>query len=106
MSASLSPTVNDPGFRAVTFDQLREYYRAQVDGLIEGGADVLLVETMFDTLNCKAALFAIEEAFEARGGAWPDDLGNNHRKSGRTLSGQTVEAFLHSIMHARRLRWA
>ena len=102
VSASLSPLVDDPGFRAVTFDQLRENYRVQVDGLIEGGADLLLVETVFDTLNCKAALFAIDEAFESSGRRLPLMIsGTITDKSGRTLSGQTVEAFLHSIMHAR-----
>ena len=80
-TASLSPDVNDPGFRAITFDELRVAYREAADGLIDGGADVLMVETIFDTLNAKAALFAIEEAFDARGGAPAgDDLRHHHRR--------------------------
>ncbi|MGI8604050.1 MAG: methionine synthase [Verrucomicrobiales bacterium] len=101
VTSSISPDVNDPGFRAVTFDQLRGAYRTQIDALIAGGADILLVETIFDTLNCKAALFAIEEACEAHGGRWPVMIsGTITDKSGRTLTGQTVEAFLYSVMHA------
>ena len=104
VTASLSPDVNDPGFRAVTFDQIKRSYRDQVDGLIEGGVDLLLVETVFDTLNAKAALFAIAEAFEERGKPLPLLVsGTVTDRSGRTLSGQTVEAFLNSTAHARPL---
>ncbi|NUP88388.1 MAG: methionine synthase [Candidatus Sumerlaeia bacterium] len=100
-TASLSPDVNDPGHRAVTFDQLVEAYQEQVAGLIEGGVDILLPETTFDTLNLKAALFAIENEFEARGARLPVMISVTVTdKSGRTLSGQTVEAFWTSIMHA------
>ncbi len=102
VTASISPDVNDPGFRAVTFDQLRHQYREQVDALIEGEVDVLLVETIFDTLNAKAALFAIEEVFEARGVLLPVMIsGTITDKSGRTLTGQTVEAFWNSVRHIR-----
>ena len=104
VTASLSPDVNDPGFRAVTFDQIRRSYRDQVDGLLEGGVDLLLVETVFDTLNAKAALFAIADAFEERGRSVPLIVsGTVTDRSGRTLSGQTVEAFLNSTAHARPL---
>jgi 5-methyltetrahydrofolate--homocysteine methyltransferase len=93
VTASLSPDVNDPGFRAVTFDQIKQTYRDQIDGLLEGGVDLLLVETVFDTLNAKAALFAIEDAFEERGRRVPLIVsGTVTDRSGRTLSGQTVEA--------------
>jgi 5-methyltetrahydrofolate--homocysteine methyltransferase len=103
-TASLSPDVNRPGFRAVTFDELREAYREAADGLIDGGADVLMVETVFDTLNAKAALFAIEEAFDARGGRLPVMIsGTITDASGRTLSGQTAEAFWYSVRHAQPL---
>lgn len=99
-TASLSPDVNDPGFRAITFDQLRIAYKQQVEALLDGGCDVLLVETIFDTLNAKAALFAIEEVKEARGADVPVMVsGTITDASGRTLSGQTVEAFLISIEH-------
>ena len=99
-TASLSPDVNDPGYRAVTFDQLASAYREQVKGLLDGGSDLLLIETVFDTLNAKAALFAIQEEFEERGEAWPVMIsGTITDASGRTLSGQTVEAFLHSVSH-------
>ncbi|MBE2217004.1 MAG: methionine synthase, partial [Ignavibacteria bacterium] len=98
---SLSPDVNDPGFRAVTFDQIRESYLEQVRGLIDGGVDILLVETVFDTLNCKAALFAINEYFDQTGKKLPVMVsGTITDLSGRTLSGQTVEAFWNSISHA------
>jgi 5-methyltetrahydrofolate--homocysteine methyltransferase len=101
-TASISPDVNDPGFRAVSFDDLRESYGEAARGLIEGGADLLLVETVFDTLNAKAALFAIEEAFEAAGKRLPVMVsGTITDRSGRTLSGQTPEAFWISIRHAR-----
>lgn len=98
---SLSPDVNDPGFRAVTFDQIKESYLEQVRGLIDGGVDILLVETVFDTLNCKAALYAINEYFDKIGRKLPVMVsGTITDLSGRTLSGQTVEAFWNSISHA------
>lgn len=101
-TASLSPDVNRPGYRAISFDQLREAYREAADGLIDGGADVLMVETIFDTLNAKAALFALEEAFDARGARLPVMIsGTITDRSGRTLSGQTAEAFYYSVQHAR-----
>ena len=96
----MSPDVNDPGYRAVTFDDLRIAYKQQVEALIDGGSDVLLVETIFDTLNAKAALFAIEEVKEERNLDIPIMVsGTITDASGRTLSGQTVEAFLISIQH-------
>lgn len=99
-TASLSPDVNDPGYRAITFDQLVEAYHEQIRGLVDGGADILLVETVFDTLNAKAALFAIETLFEETGKRAPIMVsGTITDASGRTLSGQTVEAFLYSISH-------
>jgi len=99
-TASMSPDVNDPGFRAVTFDELRIAYKQQVEALIDGGVDLLLVETIFDTLNAKAALFAIEEVKEERHIDIPIMVsGTITDASGRTLSGQTVEAFLISISH-------
>lgn len=99
-TASMSPDVNDPGFRAVTFDDLRIAYKQQVEALIDGGVDLLLVETIFDTLNAKAALFAIEEVKEERNLEIPIMVsGTITDASGRTLSGQTVEAFLISISH-------
>lgn len=99
-TASMSPDVNDPGYRAVTFDDLRIAYKQQVEALIDGGSDVLLVETIFDTLNAKAALFAIEEVKEERNITIPIMVsGTITDASGRTLSGQTVEAFLISIQH-------
>ena len=99
-TASMSPDVNDPGFRAVTFDELKVAYKQQVDALIDGGVDLLLVETIFDTLNAKAALFAIEEVKEERKIDIPIMVsGTITDASGRTLSGQTVEAFLISISH-------
>ncbi|WP_249684864.1 homocysteine S-methyltransferase family protein [Flavobacterium sp. CYK-55] len=99
-TASMSPDVNDPGFRAVTFDDLKIAYRQQVEALMDGGADLLLVETIFDTLNAKAALFAIEEVKEKRQSDIPVMVsGTITDASGRTLSGQTVEAFLISIAH-------
>ncbi|GAB2616486.1 homocysteine S-methyltransferase family protein [Novilysobacter erysipheiresistens] len=103
-TASLSPDVNRPGFRAVDFDELRVAYREAADGLIDGGADVLMVETVFDTLNAKAALFAIAEAFDARGARLPVMVsGTITDASGRTLSGQTAEAFWYSLRHAQPL---
>lgn len=99
-TASMSPDVNDPGYRAVTFDQLVAAYTEQVKGLIDGGVDLLLVETIFDTLNAKAALFAIDAYFEKIGSRLPIMVsGTITDASGRTLSGQTVEAFLISISH-------
>lgn len=101
-TASLSPDVNDPGFRAVTFDDLRTAYGQQVRGLIAGGADILLIETIFDTLNAKAAIFACFEAFAERGERLPVMIsGTITDASGRTLSGQTPTAFWHSVAHAR-----
>ena len=103
-TASLSPDVNRPGFRAVSFDELAEAYREAAGGLIEGGADILMVETIFDTLNAKAALFAIDDAFEVAGGRLPVMIsGTITDASGRTLSGQTAEAFWYSLRHARPL---
>ncbi|HME88235.1 MAG TPA: methionine synthase [Chthoniobacterales bacterium] len=104
VTASISPDVSDPGFRAVTFDQLRQAYIDQVNALIAEGVDLLLVETIFDTLNGKAALFAIAEVFERTGKKLPLVVsGTVTDKAGRTLSGQTVEAFLISIAHAQPL---
>ncbi|WP_440975641.1 homocysteine S-methyltransferase family protein [Pseudoxanthomonas winnipegensis] len=103
-TASISPDVNDPGFRNTSFEALRRTYREAVEGLIDGGADTLMVETIFDTLNAKAALFAIEEAFDGRGARLPVMIsGTITDASGRTLSGQTAEAFYTSLMHARPL---
>ncbi len=99
-TASMSPNVNDPGFRAVTFEDLRKAYKQQVEALIDGGVDLLLVETVFDTLNAKAALFAIEEVKDERNIDIPIMLsGTITDASGRTLSGQTAEAFLISVSH-------
>ena len=103
-TASISPDVNDPGARNVDFEALRASYYEQVEGLVEGGADVLLVETIFDTLNAKAALFAIDEFFEKSGERLPLIIsGTVTDASGRILSGQTVTAFWHSVRHARPL---
>ncbi len=97
---SLSPDVNDPGFRAVTFDDVKEAYREQLEGLLDGGIDLILIETIFDTLNAKAAIFAVEEALEARNIKLPLMVsGTITDASGRTLSGQTLEAFLNSVSH-------
>jgi 5-methyltetrahydrofolate--homocysteine methyltransferase len=99
-TASMSPDVNDPGFRAVSFDELVAAYKVQVEGLLAGGADLLLVETIFDTLNAKAALFAIEEVQQKQKTALPIMIsGTITDASGRTLSGQTVEAFRISLSH-------
>ena len=97
---SLSPDVNDPGYRAVTFDELVSAYKQQARKLIEGGADLLLIETIFDTLNAKAALYAVDELFEELGKHYPVMIsGTITDASGRTLSGQTTEAFLISMQH-------
>ena len=99
-TASISPDVDNPAFRHITFDQLKEAYTEQVNALIDGGVDLLLVETVFDTLNCKAALFAIEDVFETYGKRIPIMVsGTITDESGRTLSGQNTEAFLNSISH-------
>ena len=103
-TASISPDVNDPGARNIDFEALRAAYHEQAQALIEGGADVLMVETIFDTLNAKAALFAIDEVFEATGERLPIIVsGTVTDASGRILSGQTVTAFWHSVRHARPL---
>jgi len=103
-TASISPDVNDPGFRNVTFDELVEAYLEAIGGLVEGGADILMVETVFDTLNCKAALFAIESYFETHRVRLPIMIsGTITDASGRTLSGQTTEAFWNSVSHCSPL---
>jgi len=103
-TASISPDVNDPGARNVTFDELVEAYLEQARGLVDGGADVLLVETIFDTLNAKAAIYALETLFEETGRRWPVMIsGTITDASGRTLSGQVTEAFWYSVRHARPL---
>jgi 5-methyltetrahydrofolate--homocysteine methyltransferase len=103
-TASISPDVNDPGARNVDFEQLRAAYYEQVEALVEGGVDLLLVETIFDTLNAKAALFAIDEYFEKSGERLPLIIsGTVTDASGRILSGQTVTAFWYSVRHARPL---
>ena len=103
-TASISPDVNDPGARNVGFDELRAAYREQAEGLLDGGCDLFLVETIFDTLNAKAAIFALDELMEERGERLPVILsGTVTDASGRILSGQTVEAFWHSVRHARPL---
>ena len=103
-TASISPDVNDPGFRNTSFEELRLAYREATAGLIDGGADTIMIETIFDTLNAKAALFAIEEEFDARGARLPVMIsGTITDRSGRTLSGQTTEAFYASVAHGRPL---
>lgn len=103
-TASLSPDVNDPGFRAITFEELRVAYKQQAEALLDGGADILLVETVFDTLNAKAALYAIAEIKDERSAEIPVMLsGTITDGSGRTLSGQTAEAFLISVSHINLL---
>jgi 5-methyltetrahydrofolate--homocysteine methyltransferase len=103
-TASISPDVNDPGARNVTWDELAAAYRDAAEGLIEGGADLLLVETVFDTLNAKAALFGVEQAFDAAGQRLPIVVsGTITDASGRTLSGQTPTAFWYSVRHAKPL---
>jgi 5-methyltetrahydrofolate--homocysteine methyltransferase len=103
-TASISPDVNDPGARNVSFDELRASYREQAEGLLEGGCDLFLVETIFDTLNAKAALYALDELMEDTGERLPVIIsGTVTDASGRILSGQTVGAFWHSVRHARPL---
>jgi 5-methyltetrahydrofolate--homocysteine methyltransferase len=103
-TASISPDVNDPGARNVTYDELVEAYREATKGLLEGGSDVIFIETIFDTLNAKAAIFAVESVFEDLGQRWPIVIsGTITDASGRTLSGQVTEAFWHSIRHAKPL---
>jgi 5-methyltetrahydrofolate--homocysteine methyltransferase len=103
-TASISPDVNDPGARNVDFEQLRAAYREQADGLLEGGCDLFLVETIFDTLNAKAAIFALDELMAERGERLPVIVsGTVTDASGRILSGQTVGAFWHSVRHAKPL---
>ena len=103
-TASISPDVNDPGARNVVFDELVESYLEEARGLVDGGSDLLLVETIFDTLNAKAAIFALENLFEERGRRWPVLIsGTITDASGRTLSGQTTEAFWNSVRHVRPL---
>jgi methionine synthase I (cobalamin-dependent) len=101
-TASISPDVNNPGYRNVSFEELREAYAEQTRGLIEGGVDIILIETIFDTLNAKAAGYAVLEAFDAMGVALPIMVsGTITDRSGRTLSGQTAEAFWYSMRHLR-----
>jgi 5-methyltetrahydrofolate--homocysteine methyltransferase len=103
-TASISPDVNDPAARNVTFDELKDAYREQAEGLLEGGCDLFLVETIFDTLNAKAAIFALDELMEDSGERLPVIIsGTVTDASGRILSGQTVSAFWHSVRHARPL---
>jgi len=103
-TASISPDVNDPGARNVTFSELVEAYLEQANGLVDGGADILLIETIFDTLNAKAAIFAVETLFEERGRRWPVMIsGTITDASGRTLSGQVTEAFWNSVRHVKPL---
>ena len=103
-TASISPDVNDPGARNVTFDELAEAYQEAAEGLIEGGVDLLVIETIFDTLNAKAAIFGVEAAFDASGQRWPLIIsGTITDASGRTLSGQTVDAFWTSVQHANQI---
>jgi 5-methyltetrahydrofolate--homocysteine methyltransferase len=103
-TASISPDVNDPGARNLSFDELRASYREQAEGLLEGGCDLFLVETIFDTLNAKAALYALDELMEDTGERLPVIIsGTVTDASGRILSGQTVGAFWHSVRHARPL---
>jgi 5-methyltetrahydrofolate--homocysteine methyltransferase len=103
-TASISPDVNDPGARNVSYDELVTAYLEQANGLVDGGADILLIETIFDTLNAKAAIFAVETLFEERGRRWPVIVsGTITDASGRTLSGQTTEAFWNSVRHVKPL---
>lgn len=99
---SISPDVNDPGYRAITFEELAENYREATRGLIEGGADIILIETIFDTLNAKAAIFAVQDVFDELGREWPIMIsGTITDQSGRTLSGQVTEGFYNALRHAR-----
>lgn len=99
---SVSPDVNNPGFREVSFDEVAEAYKTQVEGLMDGGVDIILIETVFDTLNAKAAIFATQEVFEERGVELPIMLSCTVTDmSGRNLSGQTIEAFWYSVRHCR-----
>ena len=101
-TCSISPDVNDPAFRNVTFDQLVEAYTESTDGLVEGGADIILIETIFDTLNAKAAIYAVETYFDEKGIRLPVMIsGTITDASGRTLSGQTTEGFWNSVRHAK-----
>jgi 5-methyltetrahydrofolate--homocysteine methyltransferase len=103
-TASISPDVNDPAARNVSFDELKDAYLEQASGLLEGGCDLFLVETIFDTLNAKAAIFALDELMESTGERLPVIIsGTVTDASGRILSGQTVSAFWHSVRHARPL---
>mgnify|MGYP000697532567 FL=1 len=100
-TCSISPNVNDPAYRNVTFDELVDNYKQATHALLDGGADIILIETVFDTLNAKAAIFAVQVVFEERGQAWPIMIsGTITDASGRTLSGQTAEAFYNSVRHA------
>ncbi len=101
-SLSVSPDVDNPGYRSVTFDEVMASYKEQVEGLIEGGVDIILIETIFDTLNAKAAIFATEEVFEEQGARLPVFMSCTITDmSGRNLSGQTIEAFWHSVAHVK-----
>lgn len=101
-SLSVSPDVDNPGYRSVTFDEVAAAYKEQVEGLIEGGVDIILIETVFDTLNAKAAIFATEEVFEEQGISLPVMMSCTVTDmSGRNLSGQTIEAFWHSVRHVK-----
>ena len=101
---SVSPNVNDPGYRAVSFDEMKGIYREQIEGLLDGGVDFIMIETVFDTLNAKAAIVAADEAAEARGEELPVMVSMTLTDlAGRNLSGQTVEAFWHSVRHAKPL---
>ena len=103
-TASISPDVHDPGARNVSYDELVAAYLEQANGLVDGGSDLLLIETIFDTLNAKAAIFALETLFEERGRRWPVIIsGTITDASGRTLSGQVTEAFWNAVRHARPL---
>ena len=103
-TASISPDVSNPGYRNIDFDTLVEAYREATAGLLDGGSDLIMIETIFDTLNAKAAIFAVEDEFERRGKRWPLLIsGTITDASGRTLSGQTPEAFYYSVQHARPL---
>ncbi|MBQ0785073.1 MAG: homocysteine S-methyltransferase family protein, partial [Amphritea sp.] len=103
-TCSISPDVNDPGFRNVSFDQLVESYTESIDGLVKGGSDLILIETIFDTLNAKAAIFAVDQYFEDHAMRLPVMIsGTITDASGRTLSGQTTEAFWNSVRHIKPL---